>query len=203
MLGWLLLRLGSVMNSVFLVGDDLGYLNAYVNSLALLFNQPDLLTQTIYSTRAYIDDTHGVIERIVERLKGKRLHSFNMEKFLTLGSNYNKEDWDQVFAQLIQETQENGYFLVIDSIHTLFAETNRERFQYPLMWLYFATRGVVKLTFIAPITWPDYVHHIEHPAMTRHRQPFFFTPRPPDLSFTPVTPHDSAPDSGFSFVTAE
>src|SRR5258706_1440665 len=201
---YLLITLARQMNSALLVGNDMSYLKAYINALALLMSHSDKLTQAISACEERLRDdslSMSMGAKMTQRLVGKRLYGFHMDKFLSLGSGQGKEVWNTLFQQLIEETREQGYILVIDDIATLFKEANRDKFEIPALHLFFATRGIASLTFIAPLVWPDYVHDIEHGqilGIVRSCEPLLLTPRPKELPPAPI--ERIAPDQNFDFA---
>ncbi len=204
----LLTGLGRGMNSELLVGNDIGYLQAYTNSLALLMDQPESLMQALHFS---VVRSGGSVVHAFARIVGKRLHTLSMERFLSLGPE-NDDDtkesrlqhWSNIFKQLITETTESGYYLVVDSLHIPFMKQNQDRYAIPAHEFFWATRGKVRLTVIAPLLWPDYAFHIEQgtiPMMSKQCKPFLFTPRPQG-----IPPHPTellAPDGNFEFPTTK
>jgi len=201
----LLALLSGPMNCAFLVSDNIEFLNAYVNGLAVLMSQPESLIQTIRNGKRMLEEvSEGLTDRIVQRLSGKRLYTFGMDKFIAMGKGRGDEVWDKLFEQVIQDAHENHYILVIDNIHHLFRQEGAKDLKYPARYVDFASRGVAKLTFIAPLTWLDYANDIESgifPMIVRTCRPLLFTPRPTGL---PKTILEKAfpkwvPDGGFTF----
>jgi len=203
----ILMYLSRVMNSMFFVGDNLSFLDSYVNSLALLMNDHDKYANLIRTLgkdvymESYVKANEQKIERRIEHLVGKRLHTLDVAKLLSL-TGYDPLLWDEVLGQLTHEAQTKGYFLVIERISSLFNEQNRDLLDYQCRYLFYATRAKATLTFIAPLLWDDYVNHIENgmfPLIIKHWTPILFTPRPSDLPSYPII--DLSPDSKFDFRT--
>jgi hypothetical protein len=200
---FLLQRLAGQMNSVFLVGQDLDYVNAYINSLALLMDNPTEFEQVIRFRRARIEHTHatGLTNRMLYRLVGRRLFTFKTRTFLSLAENMNTGKWHDIFQQLVTETREKQYILVPDDIGSIFLKAGRGHFDSVALGLFFATRGMARLSIVAPLDWPNYASNIERgrtPAVIRHWQPFLLDPRPQSL---PPTPFERlAPDPRYKFV---
>ena len=199
----LLADLKGAWRSIFLVGNDINFLNAYLNSLALLLDQPDKLAEAhnLRLARMRLEPIHmGRVAKTIPPPQRKHLYSFNMDKFLSLGSAATRETWDRLFDNLIAETTEGEYILAIKDIHIPFMEKNKN-FSYIAREFFFATRGVTTLTFVAPLLWSDYAFHIEHgqfPAMSRLCRPYLFAPRPPDNP--PNSNEWLAPDKNFDFT---
>ena len=178
----------------------LSYVSSYLNSLALFHADDEKVSSIIRRFLAdykYYDNyTYSIGSGMLKNV-GKRLYVVNVRDLLSLGKS--KADWDEIMPAIIHETQENRYILIMHHIEELFNKANTEN-HYLGRYLFFLTRGKTKLTFIAPVTWQNYVAHVENGQfgnMLHHRRPVYFSPRPENLP--PYFDHMRAYDNHYLY----
>jgi hypothetical protein len=185
----LLSNLCSPMNSKFFVGDDIEYLEQYVNSLALLMNQPENLLLPVLQTISEREsqrlpemDPEAPMRSFKKRFIGKRLYLLSIQKMLDL-SNNDYDKWHEMFEQVVEYGKQESYFYVSYDLYQLFNKENKDRYLRQASDFFWATRERARLTFIAPVNWVNYVNHIENGIymLIYARRPILFTPRPPNL----------------------
>lgn len=200
-LDYLLLQLTAAMNSVFLVDRNADYVQSYTSSLALLFDDTQRLIAEIQDSairQSYHYSAEQEIDRRMKALVGRRLYAVDSKLLISMCDSFHKVD--AVFHELITATQRHRHIFVFYGMNEIFKQETDEFTQYLARGLFFATRGKVQLTFIAPLSWSDYVHDIERGWSTlliQHRTPFLFSPRPADLPLPDNQRH--IPDNRFDF----
>lgn len=193
LLDFLLLHLRFPMNSMFFVGEDIDLIERYINALAVFMTKSSNLKSKIYELietyeiedRQKFTDTYtrDGFYRAMEHRIAWNFYAVDTSKLLSLAKT--NDDWDKIIPKLVDEAQKKRALLVLSDLHILYDKTNPD-YHNLARHIFFSTRGQAKLTFIAPMTWKDYVEHIEHGQMTnliQHRRPIFFSPRP--MEFKP------------------
>lgn len=171
------------LNSPILVGGTPQFTDAYFNTLALV------MTQEHFSDRLRTDARMSD-ERAINRLIGKRLHTFQVHRFLSLSDDIN--ELSNLFIQLVSEAEAQRYFFVIDHLKSMFlvGQDDKRRFPSSLPPLAahfsFAVRTFkIRFVFTTALSWPDYVNEVENVGGVMHSLarycPYIpLTPRPSD-----------------------
>lgn len=172
---------------IILVGDDPAFLQAYINSLAVLLNKPDdlapLIEQVIqrHHQRGLFAEPgfgHGLFEELAK----KQIWTLDIEKLLALSSN-NLSEWHKTWDVLLWELQRNDYVVYLNNLaHLLDRERltlpDRQRLGQEWQIKFMRFRSMVTLS------WHDYVTTMENstfPLFPRYTKTILFSPRPENL----------------------
>lgn len=184
LLDYVLIALSRRHNSLIFISNEYNTSRAYVNTLSLLMNQEEKLTDVLREHKNRVIELYPNYQAVnlTNNLLNKHFYILDIEKLL-LEIGDDKKNWDIAFAGLITETQEKKYFLVLENIYYLLTERHKDKLFYQALDFLYAVRGG-KINFIAPLAWDSYVKDIENGmvnTIVRFAEPIFFTPRPPHL----------------------
>jgi len=199
-LDWLFGRLARPRHkSAFLVGDDVFTLAKYCRTLALLFANPEKFAQTLLSRRDQFEtELLGYrTDAIIRRMVGWKFRTFDMTRFLELAPWEDIKAWDDIFQQLRQETASAKAILVSDDFYYLYTISP---LTYPARSMFYELRASSDMRFISPISWTNYVQHIEEgpaPNILWQMTPILLSPRPTTMQ--PCKPGPLCQDEQYCF----
>lgn len=171
----ILMTLPKMMNSMFIVGTDLDYVNSYIYSLArLLANQEEfkaIVEKHLADYTSNFVDIDGLsyADRYRQRVLGRRLYAIDL-KLLSEKVSHNQQHWENAFEEMIKLGQERKYIYVAYNLHQVLAKENKDC-AYQAFKIFSATRHKTNISFIAPMIWTDYARDVETGmvgAITRH-----------------------------------